>query len=238
MAFAIVRHQEGKTAVSFLTNFTRAISLHLWNTSRCAIGVVLLCVSSLVPPSLYAQRNTAWPDRLANPVPQYVSVDSISPAAERAMGAEGWKSPSRAFLYSFLGTAIPVGVGGATALGNNELSAGALVAIGGAVLGPSLGHFYAQRKGRAIRGIVARGAAAGIMAATLSSSDEGGNEGLAALFVGASLVGVTFFVADIAGAAHSARAHNQKLAGRARICVSPLVRPIAGAPGIGLRVAY
>jgi len=83
-----------------------------------------------------------------------------------------------------------------------------------------------------------RGAAAGIMAATVSSSDEGPDKGLAALFVGASLVGVTFFVADIAGAAHSARVHNQKLPGRARMCVSPLVSPVSGAPGIGLRVTY
>jgi hypothetical protein len=157
------------------------------------------------------------------------------------MGGEGLKSPSRAFLYSFLGTAMPVGIGGASALGNNELSAGALVAIGGAVIGPSLGHFYAQRRGRAIRGILIRGAAAGIMAATFPSSNDGdkvGNEGLSAPFIGASIVGVWFFVADIAGAAHSARAHNQKLAARPPIRVSSLVRPIAGAPGIAVRVAY
>jgi hypothetical protein len=179
---------------------------------RPTITIVLLCLSSL--------------------------VSSISPAAELAVGAAGWKSPGRAFLYSFLGTAIPVGVGGATALGQNELSAGALVAIGGAVIGPSLGHFYAQRNGRAIRGIVVRGAAAGIMAATISSSDDEDNAGLAGLFVGAALVGVTFLVVDIAGAARSARVHNQKLAGGAGVCVFPMARAVAGAPGIGVRVVY
>lgn len=154
------------------------------------------------------------------------------------MRAKGWKSPGRAFLYSFLGTAIPVGVGGGAALGQNDLSAGAIVAIGGAVVGPSLGHFYAQRNGRAIRGIVVRGAAAGIMAATLSSSDDSGDAGLAVLFAGATAMGILFFVTDLTGAAHSARVHNVELEERVGVCVSPLVRRIGGAAGIGLRVAY
>jgi len=180
---------------------------------RPTAAIVLLCLSALVP--------------------------STSPGAEPTTGAEGWKSPSRAFLYSFLGTAIPVGAGGGAALGQNELSPGALVAIGGAVIGPSLGHFYAQRNGRAIRGIVVRGAAAGVIAAAVNTStDSGDDEGMAALFLAASVVGVTFLIADIAGASRSARVHNQELAGRTGVCVSPMACPVAGAPGIGLHVVY
>jgi len=160
------------------------------------------------------------------PVIPVVPYDSITPAAARAM------SPGRAFLYSFFGTAIPVGVGGATALGNNELSAGSLVAIGGAVVGPSLGHFYAQRYGRAIRGIVIRGVATAIVAGTVTTDTR--SDGLAALSAGALLVGITSFVVDIAGAPHSARVHNETVAGRVRLGVAPL----AGPPGVAVRVTF
>ena len=168
------------------------------------------------------------------------SADSISAAAGPAIAPAGMKSPGRAFLYSFFGTAIPVGIGGGTALGKNELSAGALVAIGGGVVGPSLGHFYAQRYGRAIRGIVVRGAAAGIaagVAVSSSSSSSEPNESGAVLFVGSALLGIVFLVADIAGAPHSARVHNEKVAG-ARVSAAPFAGPIAGAPGVGLRLAF
>ena len=195
-------------------------------------AIVPLCIGLLAPSPVHAQGNAIGNDKLANPV----AADSISPAAARAIATKGWKSPGRAFLYSFLGTAIPVVAGGAPALGNNELSAGALVALGGGVLGPSLGHFYAQRNGRAIRGIVIRGATAVIVAVTLSSETE--NEGLAALSVGALLVGMTFFVVDIAGAPHSARVHNQTVAGRASLSVGPLAGPISGASGVGVRVTF
>ena len=163
----------------------------------------------------------------------YESADSISPNAAGAMATEGRRSPGRAFLYSFLGTAIPVGVGGGAALGNNELSAGALVAIGGAIVGPSLGHFYAQRHGRAIGGIVARGVAAGMITGAVYSSNL---SVASALFYGGSALGIVFFVTDIAGAPHSAHVHNETVAGRVRIGVASMVSPITGAPGVGVRL--
>ena len=173
------------------------------------------------------------PLRLHSPLVPYESADSISPNAARAMATEGRKSPGRAFLYSFLGTAIPVGVGGGAALGNNELSAGALVAIGGAIVGPSLGHFYAQRHGRAIGGIVARGVAAGMITGAVYSSNL---SVASALFYGGSALGIVFFVTDIAGAPHSAHVHNETVAGRVRIGVASMVSPITGAPGVGVRL--
>ena len=190
-----------------------------------------LVVAALITFSMFTASNATAGDlrtlELSEaPVIPVVPYDSITPAAARAM------SPGRAFLYSFFGTAIPVGVGGATALGNNELSAGSLVAIGGAVVGPSLGHFYAQRYGRAIRGIVIRGVATAIVAGTLTTDTR--SDGLAALSAGALLVGITSFVVDIAGAPHSARVHNETVAGRVRLGVAPL----AGPPGVAVRVTF
>ncbi len=190
-----------------------------------------LVVAALIPFSMFTASDATAGDlrtlELSEaPVIPVVPYDSITPAAARAM------SPGRAFLYSFFGTAIPVGVGGATALGNNELSAGSLVAIGGAVVGPSLGHFYAQRYGRAIRGIVIRGVATAIVAGTVTTDTR--SDGLAALSAGALLVGITSFVVDIAGAPHSARVHNETVAGRVRLGVAPL----AGPPGVAVRVTF
>ncbi|TMQ55848.1 MAG: hypothetical protein E6K74_01925 [Candidatus Eisenbacteria bacterium] len=190
-----------------------------------------LVVAALITFSMFTASNATAGDlrtlELSEaPVIPVVPYDSITPAAARAM------SPGRAFLYSFFGTAIPVGVGGATALGNNELSAGSLVAIGGAVVGPSLGHFYAQRYGRAIRGIVIRGVATAIVAGTVTTDTR--SDGLAALSAGALLVGITSFVVDIAGAPHSARVHNETVAGRVRLGVAPL----AGPPGVAVRVTF
>ena len=190
-----------------------------------------LVVAALITFSMFTASNATAGDlrtlELSEaPVIPVAPYDSITPAAARAM------SPGRAFLYSFFGTVIPVGVGGATALGNNELSAGSLVAIGGAVVGPSLGHFYAQRYGRAIRGIVIRGVATAIVAGTVTTDTR--SDGLAALSAGALLVGITSFVVDIAGAPHSARVHNETVAGRVRLGVAPL----AGPPGVAVRVTF
>lgn len=200
------------------------------------LAIVVLCISSLVPFPVHAQGNIVETERIAIPVP----------INESMVGSEGQRSPGRAFAYSLLGTALPVGIGGGTALGKNELSGGAVVAIGGAVLGPSLGHFYAQRHGRAIRGIVVRGIAAGMVAIALDSSqsrdDDGTSNqcgtGCAALFVGGALLGSVFLVADVGEASRSARIHNGTVAGGVRLGVSSLAGPIVGAPGVGVRITF
>jgi hypothetical protein len=198
------------------------------------VGVLFCALLTAAPIPAKGAPFTQWEKGTPGVETPYESADSISSTASRAMATEGRRSPGRAFLYSFFGTAIPVGVGGGTALGNNELSAGALVAIGGAVVGPSLGHFYAQRPGRAIRGIVARGVAAGMITGAVYSSSE---SAFTSLFVGGSLLGIGFFVADIAGAPHSADVHNEEVA-RARVSAALFAGPIGGAPGVGLRLAF
>jgi len=165
------------------------------------------------------------------------TTHAIVPA--RAITPAGVKPPGRAFLYSFFGTAIPVGIGTATALGNNELSAGALVALGGGVVGPALGHFYAHRSGRAIRGILIRGAAAGIggVALTSASRSDDSEAGEAWVFLGCAVVGAASLISDITGAPGSARMHNEEPVG-ARIGVAPFAGSVAGAPGAGVRLAF
>jgi hypothetical protein len=200
------------------------------------LAIVLLCIGLLVLSPVHALGSSIGTDQLANPVARYEPADSTSPSAARAIATDGWKSPGRAFLYSSLGTVIPVGVGGAAALGQNELTVGSYVAIVGAVVGPSLGHFYAQRNSRAIRGIVIRGVATAIVAATVTSDNA--DNGSASLFVGALLVGTTCLVVDIAGAPYSARAHNQTVGERVGLSVAPLAGSISGAPGVGVRLAY
>ena len=59
------------------------------------------------------------------------------------------KSPGTAFALSFFSTGVPIAVG--AGMGNGG---GAGVFLGGVVVGPSVGHFYA---GQVVRGVVTAG---------------------------------------------------------------------------------
>ena len=67
------------------------------------------------------------------------------------------KSPSTAFQWSFFSTVVPMGAGG-LALASSDNEAGAVVFLGGLVVGPSIGHFYAGQAGRGIGTLLLRGA--------------------------------------------------------------------------------
>jgi len=189
-----------------------------------SIGLIVVSLATIDAPALASSTSTE-------------TAHAIFPS--RALTAAGAKPPGRALLYSFLGTAVPVGIGTATALGNNTLSAGALVALGGGVVGPSLGHFYAHRSGRAIRGILIRGAAAGIggVALTSASRSDDSKPGEAWVFLACAVVGAGSLIADITGAPGSARRHNEDVVG-ARISVTPFAGSVVGAPGAGVRLAF
>src|SRR5262249_19525132 len=130
-----------------------------------------------------------------------------------ATGAEeppGYKSPKRAFLCSFVGTAVPLAgafVGGKQGWG----TATAILGFGGALAGPSFGHFYAQRPGRAWLGIGVRTLALGGLALSaqnlLSEETSGGDVMLVLSFV----AGTGMAAYDIATAPKSAKAHNAQL---------------------------
>jgi hypothetical protein len=65
------------------------------------------------------------------------------------------KSESTALLGSLACTAAPLILAGTLISGNSE-EFGLCIGFGGVVLGPSLGHFYAEQPGRGIQGIMIR----------------------------------------------------------------------------------
>lgn len=65
--------------------------------------------------------------------------------AARTQSPPARKSPTGAFFLSFAATAAPMAAGVAV-----QNDAGAYVFLGGLVLGPSIGHFYAARPGRGL----------------------------------------------------------------------------------------
>jgi len=129
--------------------------------------------------------------------------------------ADGIKSESTALRLSMLGTGLPLGTGVLVAG-----DAGAWIFLGGAVLGPSLGHFYAERPGRALIGVGIRSAAIVGLAAAIGSSWEDESGGAAALGIGCLMVGTASIITDIAEAPRSARKHNAGV-GERRFSVGP-----------------
>ena len=150
--------------------------------------------------------------------------------------APGLKSGTTALLLSIVGTVVPAA---ASAMACGECSGPedggeALVFLGALVVGPSLGHFYADRPGRALAGIgirtLALAGVAGAVAATWNTDNAGGEAlGFVSLALGGAAVAW-----DIIRAPHSARVHNEKLQqGQAGLRFIPL----HGTSGLGLRVS-
>jgi hypothetical protein len=159
----------------------------------------------------------------------------------------GFKSGSTAFWWSFLGTAVPCVVSGVAMYAhdpNNSASmVGAEVAmIGGLLIGPSLGHFYAARPGRAFVGLGIR--TLGIVGLTVAGAEmlsEGPHDMATST---AEILGVTCGVVaaldvfwDIGRASRSAEDHNRELR---RAPMSFEIAPHLGSSGPGLcaRVAF
>jgi hypothetical protein len=168
-----------------------------------------------------------------------LSALALAPcAAARAEESPGYKSPKRAFLYSFLGTVVPVG--GALIAGqqSNSGSAPGIIGIGGAVIGPSFGHFYAQRPGRAWLGIGVRAAAVGGLVLAISSALQGEDSGSTDLLAVLSFATGTGMAAyDIAKAPGSAKSHNAELQA-VRMTVSPTLLGAAKVPGVRVDVRF
>jgi len=141
------------------------------------------------------------------------------------------KSERTAFLWSFLGTAVPVAVSAPFVWTAEAPEAAAVILAGALVIGPSLGHFYADRSGRALTGIGIRllaGAGIATVGLIAASSEEpsAGDGGTGLLVAGAALVAW-----DIIAAPHSARVHNERVRQR-RTAVG--ITPSIGASGLGL----
>jgi len=151
----------------------------------------------------------------------------------------GFKSGTTALMWSLLGTIVPVGAGvlGASmaAEGSSDPTPG-LLFLGGMLVGPALGHFYAGRPGRALAGIGVRTVSlAGLLGGFAASWNN--NSGGDALFLAGLVLSATAVAWDIAKAPHSAEVHNRTIQpGRVTIAFSPLHN--AAGVRIGARLSF
>ncbi len=153
------------------------------------------------------------------------------------------KSPSGALTYSLLGTFVPVCVGvgigltgSSSSTGEEAQAAAVVVSAAGLLVGPSLGHFYAERWGRGLAGIGIRAVgAAGVVGGIAMewNNPEGDNsDGIIAAGCGLILGSIIW---DVASAPHAARDWNRDAANH-RVSVRPAVVGQARAPGLRLDV--
>ncbi len=143
------------------------------------------------------------------------------------------RSELTAFLYSSMGTGI---FGGAAVLAAGSNTADAPVAalfLTAYMLGPSIGHFYAGRAGRAFVGIGIRGVAlVGFGFGFVTSFDESAPGRGTGLLIAGLVVGGGSVLFDIVDAPHSARVHNGMV--RRPLAISPAA--VGGAPGVRVDV--
>ena len=146
------------------------------------------------------------------------------------------RSESKALMLSFLATAVPVALSAPTAFSGSEGSEWAgWVFLGSLVVGPSLGHFYAERSGRALLGMGIRTAAvvglAGAVAMSWDEESPGGN----ALAVTSLGIGAVSILWDIASAPASARRYNET---HGENGLSIGLGPVGSAPGILVAASF
>jgi len=137
-----------------------------------------------------------------------------------------------ALLSSSLGTGILGGAAG-FAIGHAADAPVAALFLTGYMIGPSLGHFYAGRTGRAFVGMGIRVVAlAGLGFGFASSFDESAPGRGTGLVVAGLVVGAGSVLFDIVDAPHSARVHNRMV--RRSLAISPAA--VGGAPGVRVDV--
>lgn len=170
----------------------------------------------------------------------HAALASASTTANAAEAFPGMKSESTATTYSIGGTVVPMLAGAAVASVDNRDTgdgAAAVLILGGYITGPSAGHFYAGRPGRALLGVGIRSAAlVGTVYALTDALDEDGDS---SPFLGTVclLGGVSSMLIDMGDAAKSARIHNEKTRER-RMGVAPALIGRGRTPGARIRVAF
>jgi hypothetical protein len=149
----------------------------------------------------------------------------------------GAKSGTTAFAWSFFGTALPIGA--ALAMSSDDVDdqvVAGFTMIGALVLGPSLGHFYAGRSGRALTGIGLRTLAlAGLTAGAAATWNGDSDAGSAAAYAGVALGGAVVLW-DIVRAPHSAKVRNEQR--RRSAAVAPVLSPDGSGIRFGARVSF
>jgi hypothetical protein len=144
------------------------------------------------------------------------------------------KSPEAARGWSLGSTLIPMASGAIAGRAGSNGGAGVLI-VGGSLLGPSAGHFYAGQPARALAGVALRTALLGVFVAATcwdecSKQQNDAQEKLAVVFSAAILGSAVY---DIVTAPRSARRYNEKHG----LTVSVLPRHIDGSPGLTLRTS-
>jgi hypothetical protein len=192
------------------------MALAVGSRMKLAAAVVAAVVAAVLVAAPLAAR--AQPG-MTEPLPAPAPVDD-----------SGDKSPGVALGLSLLGTA---GGYAAIAAGSENGNEGLVwLGLGGILVGPSLGHFYAGESGRAIGHSLIRLGAVGTMFAgaviTFADcwDDEDGDCGSVGpvIIVGGAVLGVGSTVYSIADAPAAARRHNQERR-RFLLTPAPLVGP-------------
>lgn len=156
------------------------------------------------------------------------------------------KSRWRAFVYSFGATVVPVAAG--LALGSRGRVAnedlGLSLSGAGLIVGPAVGHWYADDHDQARRGMLVRLGATTVFAVgavtvgfDLLGDDElspGGNVGVA-LAIGGMAALAGSIVYDVATAPQSATQYNDTR-DDGRVSVAPHVDPVRDQYGLAVRV--
>jgi hypothetical protein len=161
----------------------------------------------------------------------------LASLALRPTVAQQGPSTSHAQLVGVLSTAIPVGVGTALMIANDDAAAaGFLLASGGMVLGPMVGNIVGGLGTRAAVGTLVRGGVwFGASALLLAYGfDETGD---AEPYLGGAIAGYAVLtglavwdIATIPGAMRKQRG--------TQVGIAPTWVPSAGAPGLALRVEF
>jgi len=161
-----------------------------------------------------------------------------------------YKSPQKAFLLSFGNTVIPI-VAGTIILRqttindskNLRIGGGAMI-IYGAIVGPSIGTFYAGSFGRGFGGILLRAGSAtlgtaGLAIAFVQAWDnyDGNDQGSIApaiMFFSGAILLVSSAVVQIAKAPEVARKHNKSI----HLAFSPTWYPKVKTPGLAINIRF
>lgn len=175
----------------------------------------------------------------AGPAPQ-ASETQVVPLAAPPLAdpLPGERSETAALLLSLGATTLPAALAlthprATYALGVQP----GLVLLGSLILGPSVGHVYAGRPGRALLGIGVRVGALAGLAGAVALSWNSYSSGAEALGVVSLALGAGLWIWDIASAPGSARAHNRKLRER-RLSLGAGPVGSTGAPGIVLTATF
>lgn len=218
--------------------------------------LIAFLIAFLVVPAASSTASPAFehPSRSADGGDS-VRVRSDSLTQERRLGrrisssAALQKEPKRrwrAFLYSFGATVVPVAAGVALGSRDGDASEDLALSLSGAglIVGPAMGHWYADDDEQARRGILVRLGATAVVSVgavtaglDLLGDDElspAGNVGVA-LALGGMAAMAGSIVYDVATAPQSATQYNNAH-DDVRVSVAPHVDPVRDRYGLAVRV--